>query len=45
MLAAWGFLEYIFVGLLIGLVMLASLFGAWMLTTFFRNSGFNRGRH
>ena len=44
MLAAWGFLEYFFVVLLVGLVTAAGVFGIYVATTLFRNSGVSRGR-
>lgn len=42
MLATWGFLEWFFVALVVGLVGLASLIGLYIATTLFRNTGFSR---
>ncbi|MEX0991858.1 MAG: hypothetical protein WD004_06265 [Actinomycetota bacterium] len=42
MLAAWGFLEWFFIVLLVGLVGAAGLFGIYVISTMFRNTGVGR---
>ncbi len=42
MLAAWGFLEWFFIVLLVGLVGAAGVFGIYVFVNMFRNTGVGR---